>query len=97
MFENKLGKFIKSHRNILFGFYLDVTGACCLNVGKYLISIFQNTITDDLELRVDSISSNGIFDNEVEWLTPLSEEDMAKEICRVVKKFSREMGLENAC
>lgn len=88
MIENKLEKFIKSHRNILFGFYLDVTGACCLNMGKYLISTFQNTVTDDLELRVDSISSNGIFENEVEWLTPLSEEDMAKEICRVVKKFS---------
>ena len=89
MFMDKLEKFVNSHTSILYGFYMDVTGACCLNLGKYLISIFQNTDTNSLDLRVDTLSQNGVFENDVEWITPDSEEIMAAEICRVIRQYSK--------
>lgn len=89
MFRDKLEKFVNSHPSMLYGFYMDVTGACCLNLGKYLISIFQNADTNDLDLRVDMISDGGIFENDVEWITPNSESNMVNEICRVVRQYSK--------
>ncbi len=89
MTNAKLEKFIKTH--MFPGFYIDVCGMYCLCLGKYLISVFLNSDTNELDVCVDSLSKRGMYEDNLEWETPSTEDELAKTICRFVKKYSNKI------
>lgn len=77
-------EFAKSYP--LPGFYMDVRGAYCLNLGKNLLSVFTND-EGSLDICVDTISSRGYFDENLEWEEPETEQEAIKTIQRLVRQY----------
>ena len=87
MTNPKLQDFIDKHK--WPGFYIDICGMYCLNLGKYLVSVFMNTDTSELEVCVDAISNRGMYEENLEWESHNTEEELARTICRLVEKYSK--------
>lgn len=68
------------------GFYIDVCGAYCLNLGKNLLSIFTND-EGYLDICVDTISGCGYFDKNLEWETPETEREAIQTIQQFVMQY----------
>lgn len=71
------------------GFYFDVNGLYCVHFGRYLLSVFVNGDTDTIDVAVDKLSEAGTFDMNVEWETPVDEQDLCDTICRFMVKYGR--------
>ena len=70
------------------GFYIDVRGEYCLNLGRNLISIFNNEENGGLDICVDTISCDGFIDECLEWETPKTE----KELMSMIRDFTNKYG-----
>lgn len=88
MTNPKLQTFIDKH--MLPGFYIDVTGCYSIVIYKYLISVFLNSDTDELEVTMDTISDRGFFDQDIEWETPASDEEIVATIKRFMLRAARD-------
>lgn len=64
------------------GFYLSLNGNICCTIGVYLISIFVNDITGELEITIDSCPF-GYFEDNIEWVTV----DTIKEAKQTIQDF----------
>lgn len=62
------------------GFYLALNGNICCTIGVYLITISVNSLTDELEISIDSCPY-GYYDNCENWET-VSTIEGAKETIR---------------
>lgn len=70
------------------GWYIDVNGCYVCNLGKYLISIFVNNDTDELEVTVDGIDKEtGLYTYNLEW-EELPPDELAITARRFVVKYS---------
>lgn len=86
--DQKLLDFATKHR--MPGFYFDANGLYCLNLGHYLLTVFVNDASDGaIEVAVDEVSSEGVYDMNVEWVTPFNEEDLVETIHRLVAQYGR--------
>ena len=54
MTHPKLQEFMD--KSLIPGFYLDVSGAYCIVINKYLISVFVNSCDETLDVTIDGIS-----------------------------------------
>lgn len=88
MTNPKLQAFIDKH--MLPGFYIDVTGCYSIVIYKYLISVFLNSDTNELEVTMDTISDSGFFDWNVEWETPASDDEIVTTIKRFMLRAVRD-------
>lgn len=88
MTNPKLQAFIDKH--MLPGFYIDVTGSYSIVIYKYLISVFLNSDTDELEVTMDTISDRGFFDQNIEWEAPTSDEEVVATIKRFILRAARD-------
>ena len=70
------------------GWYLDARGTLCLNLGRYLICVFQNSDDDHLEITVDTLSPEGFYDYNIEWETPNTESEMMERMGEFTLKYS---------
>ena len=61
------------------GFYLALNGNICCTIGVYLISIFVNDVTGELEITIDSCPF-GYFENNEEWVTVNTIEEAKRTI-----------------
>ena len=73
----------------LIGWYWDTNCSLSLVVKEFLITIFVNSDTNEIDITVDTINSNtGFFQQNLEWETPIQN---TKEIiscaCNFVKKY----------
>ena len=73
----------------LIGWYWDTNCSLSLVVKEFLITIFVNSDTNEIDITVDTINPNtGIFEQNLEWETPIQN---TKEIiscaCNFVKKY----------
>lgn len=59
MTHPKLQEFID--KSLIPGFYLDVSGAYCIVINKYLISVFVNSCDETLDVTIDGISKEGFL------------------------------------
>lgn len=59
MTNPKLQEFID--KSLIPGFYLDVSGAYCIVINKYLISVFVNSCDETLDVTIDGISKEGFL------------------------------------
>ena len=50
------------------GFCLALNGNICCTIGIYLITIFVNDITGELEITIDSCPFS-YFEDNIEWIT----------------------------
>lgn len=71
------------------GFYFDVNGLYCIHFGRYLLSVFINNDTDTIDVAVDELSEAGTFDMNVEWETPVDEQDLSDTVRRFMVKYGR--------
>ena len=85
MIKMSVSKFAEKYP--LPGFYMDIRGAYCLNLGKNLLSVFTNGDTEALDICVDTISCRGYFDENLVWETPESEQEAIQTIQRLVKQY----------
>lgn len=83
--DERLVAFAERHR--MPGFYFDTNGMYCLCLGRYLLTVFVNDMTGNVEVAVDSISSEGMYDMNVEWETPANEQELYDTVCRFVSKY----------
>lgn len=83
MTHPKLQDFI--NHTLIPGFYLDVRGAYCIVINKYLISVFVNSCDEELDVTIDGITKEGFFDENIEWETPADYKDVVETIQRFVK------------
>lgn len=81
----KLEAFIKAYQ--IPGFYIDVCGMYCFAFDKYLLSVFVNSDTDELEVTVDTLSDRGLFEVNLEWETPQTPLGLYESICTLLKKY----------
>lgn len=70
------------------GWYLDARGTLCLNLGRYLLCVFQNSDDDELNITVDTLSPEGFYDCNVEWETPKTESEMMDLMGRFTLKYA---------
>lgn len=84
MVKMSVEEFAEKHRQA--GWYIDVCGMYCLNLGRHLITVFQNDMDDALEVCVDEMSVRGMYEDNREWETPESED----ELMATVNRFARE-------
>ena len=70
------------------GWYFDSRGCYCLNLGRYLICIFQN---DDgaLDITVDTLSPEGFYDCNLEWETPEDKNELIQLAGEFTLKYTR--------
>ena len=73
----------------LIGWYWDTNCSLSLVVKEFLITIFVNSDTNEIDITVDTINPNtGFFEQNLEWETPIQN---TKEIiscaCNFVKKY----------
>ena len=73
----------------LIGWYWDTNCSLSLVVKEFLITIFVNSDTNEIDITVDTINPNtGFFEQNLEWETPSQN---TKEIiscaCNFVKKY----------
>ena len=73
----------------LIGWYWDTNCSLSLVVKEFLITIFVNSDTNEIDITVDTINPNtGFFEQNLEWETPVQN---TKEIincaCNFVKKY----------
>ena len=73
----------------LIGWYWDTNCSLSLVVKEFLITIFVNSDTNEIDITVDTINPNtGFFEQYLEWETPIQN---TKEIiscaCNFVKKY----------
>ena len=86
--DQKLLDFATKHR--MPGFYFDVNGLYCLNLGHYLLTVFVNDVSGGaIEVAVDEVSSEGVYDMNIEWITPSNEEDLIATIHSLVAQYGR--------
>lgn len=85
--DKRLITFAERHK--MPGFYFDANGLYCLCLGQYLLTVFVNDMTGDIEVAVDSISSAGMYDMNVEWETPANEQELLDTICGFVRKYGK--------
>ena len=71
------------------GWYLDVRETLCLNLGHYLLCVFQNSDDDELNITVDTLSPEGFYDCNVEWEIPKSESKMMELMGRFTLKYAQ--------
>ena len=84
----RLLDFAAKHR--MPGFYFDANGLYCLNLGRYLLTVFENDLHGgELEVSIDEISSEGVYDMNIEWITPSSEEELVTTIHDLAAKYGR--------
>lgn len=83
MTHPKLQEFID--KSLIPGFYLDVSGAYCIVINKYLISVFVNSCDETLDVTIDGISKEGFFDDNIEWESPEDYNGLMEAIKRFVK------------
>ena len=83
MVHPKLQDFI--NHTLIPGFYLDVRGAYCIVINKYLISVFVNSCDETLDITIDGISKEGFFDDNIEWESPEDYNGLMEAIKRFVK------------
>lgn len=81
----KLQAFIQAYP--IPGFYVDVCGMYCFAFGKYLLSVFVDGDTDELEVAVDTLSDRGLFEQNLEWATPQTPRELHATICALLKKY----------
>lgn len=84
MVNMNVSEFAKNYP--LPGFYMDVRGAYCLNLGKNLLSVFTNE-EGSLDICVDTISVCGYFDENLEWETPETVQEVIQTIQRFVRQY----------
>lgn len=77
-----------AEKHLLPGWYIDVCGMYCLNLGRYLITVFQNDIGGVLEVCVDELSERGAYEGNREWETPETEKDVAETALRFAKQYA---------
>ena len=73
----------------LIGWYWDTNCSLSLVVKEFLITIFVNSDTNEIDITVDTINPNTrFFEQNLEWETPIQN---TKEIiscaCNFVKKY----------
>lgn len=88
MTNQKLQAFINKH--MLPGFYIDATGSYSIVIYKYLISVFLNSDTNELEVTMDTIGDSGFFDWNVEWEAPASDDEIVTTIKRFMLRAVRD-------
>lgn len=59
----KLAEFINN--NMWWGWYLSADGSYCYSFGRYVLAVFLNSDTDELEVTIDDV----ITDSNVAWET----------------------------
>lgn len=72
-----------AHKTRLPGWYFAYDGTYCCMLVRNLLCIFINFDTDEMEITVDSVSQQNL-----EWETPESEEEMAKTAYRFMEKYA---------
>lgn len=77
-----------AERHMPPGWYLDARGTLCLNLGRYLICVFQNSAKDHLDITVDTLSPEGFYDCNIEWETPNTESEMMERMGEFTLKYS---------
>ena len=63
------------------GFYEDLNGTICCSMNGYLISIWINTDTNEVDITLDD-GRNGFFDNNIEWETVQTLEEAKNTVRR---------------
>lgn len=70
------------------GWYFDINGVLCCIINYNLFTIFVNNCTNELEIAVDSLSENGIFEQNIEWQTLTTDTNEAlKQIRQVICQY----------
>ena len=72
------------------GWYIDIDGYYCCIIGRYLISIFVNDCDNTMDIAVDAVSGTGKFDQNIEWVTPLTDAELAETAMRFTAQYARE-------
>lgn len=85
MVKMSVSEFAKKYP--LPGFYMDIRGAYCLNLGKNLLSVFTNGDTESLDICVDTISRRGYFDENLAWESPKTEQEAIQTIQRLIRQY----------
>lgn len=71
------------------GWYFDSSGCYCLNLGRFLICIFQNSFDGALEITVDTLSPEGFYDCNLEWETPEDKNELIQLAGAFTLKYAR--------
>lgn len=66
------------------GFYLDIKNRYCIVVNNKLISAFNNSDTEDIDVCIDMLSSRGMFEQNIAWETPVTDSDVIHTINKFV-------------
>ena len=90
MLKMSVEKFAEMHRQP--GWYIDVCGMYCLNLGRHLIAVFQNDMDGALEVCVNEMSVCGRYEDNQEWETPESEEELVATANHFACKYSNAGG-----
>ncbi len=72
------------------GWYMDVTGRYCCVVGEYLISIFVNNCDGAMEIAVDAMGEDGLFDQNMEWESPEDDTKLAEAAMRLAAQYANQ-------
>ena len=70
------------------GWYFDINGILCCIINHNLFTIFVNDCTNELEIAVDALSKDGIFEQNIEWQTLATDTNEAlKQIRQVISQY----------
>lgn len=70
------------------GWYFDINGVLCCIINYNLFTIFINDCTNEIEIAVDALSKDGIFEQNIEWQTLATDTNEAlKQIRQVISQY----------
>ena len=70
------------------GWYIDINGCYGCVLGKYWIAVFMNDCEETLDITVDTVGETGYFDENLEWETPESDDELALTARRFMAKYA---------
>ena len=71
------------------GWYIDSNGWYGCVLGKYWIAIFMNDCDKTLNISVDTVGEKGFFDENLEWETAESDNELAQTARRFMTKYAQ--------
>ena len=80
----KLAEFINNNK--WWGWYLSADGSYCYSFGRYILAVFMNSDTGELEVTVDDV----ITDNNVAWETIENIKNPYEIIRGLIKRYCLE-------
>ena len=70
------------------GWYIDSNGWYGCVLGKYWIAVFVNNCDKTLDITVDTVGPTGYFDENLEWETAESDDELARTALQFMMKYA---------